>query len=56
MALTWQTHLLALACGEYSAHLGGGVLVTMRSKSRTNSTKGLHETLELEFLFGTRAI
>lgn len=56
MALTWQTHLLALACGEYPVHLGGGVLVTMGLKSRTNSAKGLHETLELGFLFRTRAI
>lgn len=26
MALTWQTHLLALACGEYPVHLGHGCL------------------------------
>ena len=52
MALTWQTHLLALACGEYLVHLGGGLLVTWGSKSRANSRKGLHEKLGLGFQLG----
>ena len=52
MALTWQTHFLALACGEYLVHLGGGLLVTWGSKSRANSRKGLHEKLGLGFQLG----
>lgn len=55
MALTWQTHLLALTCGEYPAYLEGGLLVTVGSKSRTHSKKGLHEKLGLGSERGTRA-
>lgn len=49
MALTWQTHLLALACGEYPVHLGEQLLMTMGSKLRINNKKGLCGKLEQEF-------
>uniref|UniRef100_A0A8C3WNN2 Urea transporter 1 n=1 Tax=Catagonus wagneri TaxID=51154 RepID=A0A8C3WNN2_9CETA len=35
LALTWQTHLLALACGEYPVHLGEQSLVTVGLPSCT---------------------